>query len=95
MRKIVALFLFISLAGCTPRVEYEQSQPFASVTAIDINTATVEELDKLPGIGEKTAEAIVNHRSEHGAFRRVEHIMLVPRISERRFAELAPYLRVQ
>jgi competence protein ComEA len=59
---------------------------------ININTASREELERLPGIGEGLAARIVEHRERHGAFRRVEHLIIVRGISERRFAELRPFV---
>ena len=61
-------------------------------TRININTASREELERLPGIGEGLAARIVEHRERHGAFRRVEHLIIVRGISERRFAELRPFV---
>ena len=52
---------------------------------ININTASPEELEKLPGIGRGLAARIVAHRREYGHFRRAEHLMMVRGISERRF----------
>ena len=52
---------------------------------VNINTASPEELEKLPGIGKGLAARIVAHRNEYGRFRRVEHLMTVRGISERRF----------
>ena len=49
---------------------------------ININTATAEELQRLPGIGEVKAEAIVAWRSEYGAFRYPEELIRVPGIGE-------------
>ena len=49
---------------------------------ININTATAEELDKLPGIGEVKAAAIVKWRVEHGSFRYPEELIRVPGIGE-------------
>jgi competence ComEA-like helix-hairpin-helix protein len=65
-----------------------------SVTLININTASREELERLPGIGRGLAARIVEHRERHGAFRRVEHLIIVRGISERRFAELRPFVTV-
>ncbi|HJR08206.1 MAG TPA: helix-hairpin-helix domain-containing protein [Pyrinomonadaceae bacterium] len=59
---------------------------------ININTASREELERLPGIGRGLAARIVEHRERHGAFRRVEHLIIVRGISERRFAELRPLI---
>ena len=61
-------------------------------TRININTASREDLERLPGIGEGLAARIVEHRERHGAFRRVEHLIIVRGISERRFAELRPFV---
>lgn len=49
---------------------------------ININTASAEELDTLPGIGAVKAGAIVNWREEHGPFRYPEELILVPGIGE-------------
>ena len=84
------LFLF---AACTSRIEYDRRVAQAPSTAININTATADELERLPHIGRKTAEAIVDFRTENGPFRRVEHLMLIRGVSEKRFAELRPALR--
>jgi competence ComEA-like helix-hairpin-helix protein len=61
---------------------------------INLNTATRAELERLPGIGEGLAARIVEHRERHGAFRRVEHLIIVRGISERRFAELRAFVTV-
>ena len=63
--------------------------------AININTATVDELEKLPHIGRKTAEAIIQFRTENGPFRRVEHLHLVRGVSEKRFSEIRSMVRTQ
>ena len=65
-----------------------------TVALININTASREELERLPGIGEGLAARIVEHRERHGAFRRVEHLIIVRGISERRFAELRAFVTV-
>lgn len=57
----------------------------ANATPININTASPEELEKLPGIGRGLAARIIAHRKEYGRFRRPEHLMMVRGISERRF----------
>ena len=55
---------------------------------IDINTAGIEELKSLPGIGEKTAEKIINKRNELGSFNSVEDLMLVPGIWQQNFRKI-------
>ena len=62
---------------------------------VEINTAPASELEKLPGIGKSLAERIVAYREEHGPFRRVEHLMMVRGISEKKFRELQSLVRVE
>ncbi len=61
---------------------------------ININSATIEELTALPGVGEATATAIVAYRQQHGLFRRVEEIMNVPGIGPSKFEEFREMITV-
>jgi competence protein ComEA len=60
-------------------------QDIESAGKVDINTAEMEELKSLPGIGEKTAEKIINKRNELGAFSLLEDLMLVHGIGQKTF----------
>nr|WP_254705522.1 ComEA family DNA-binding protein [Streptomyces vilmorinianum] len=60
---------------------------------LSLNSATVEQLDTLPGVGPVLAQHIVDHRTEHGGFRSVAELREVNGIGERRFADLAPLVR--
>ena len=62
---------------------------------VDINTAGIEELKSLLGIGEKTAEKIINKRNELGSFNSVEDLMLNPGIGNKTLEKLLPNIRVQ
>lgn len=62
---------------------------------LDLNTATQEELDALPGIGPVKAEAILQYREESGPFRTVEEIMEVKGIGEKTLEQLRPYITVE
>ena len=55
---------------------------------VNINTATVEELTHLPGVGEVLAERIVAYREAHGAFRTAEELLEVDGIGESKFADM-------
>ncbi len=59
---------------------------------IDLNTATVEQLQQLPGVGPAIAKAIVSFRQKSGPFRRVEDLLAVRGISKRKLEALRPYL---
>ena len=63
--------------------------------AININTASREELEKLPNIGAKTAEKIIEHRNRFGNFRRVEHLMLIEGISDKKFRGIRNMIKVE
>lgn len=55
---------------------------------VNINTATLEELDTLPGVGEATAQAIIDDREQNGPFSSIEDLMRVSGIGEKKFAKL-------
>lgn len=61
---------------------------------VDINRATVEELDTLPGVGPTTAQAIIDHRNRNGPFRSVEDLAKVRGIGPAKLAELRPLVTV-
>jgi competence ComEA-like helix-hairpin-helix protein len=61
---------------------------------INLNTATLEQLEELPGIGPVTAKSIIDFRTKSGPFKRTEDLLAVPRISKKRFQKLAPYVTV-
>ena len=52
------------------------------ITAVNINTADIGELLKLKGVGEKTAQKIIDFRNENGSFEKPEDIMKVEGIGE-------------
>lgn len=61
---------------------------------LDLNTASVDELDVLPGIGPTTAAAIVAHRDQHGPFVSVEELLEVAGIGPAKLAALSGLIRV-
>lgn len=57
---------------------------------VSLNTATVEQLDTLPGVGPVLAQHIVDYRTQHGGFRSIDELREVNGIGDRRFADLQP-----
>ncbi len=67
----------------------------ASVTGkLDLNAATADELDTLPGVGPVTAQKILAWRAAHGRFRTVAELQEVDGIGPKSYAEIAPRVRV-
>ena len=66
----------------------------AMVTTININTASMKELDALPGIGARTAALIVEYREKNGPFKKIEELMNVRGVGEKSFLKLKSQLTV-
>ncbi len=60
---------------------------------IDLNTATLEQLDTLDGVGPATAQKILEYRQDHGGFGSVEELGQVSGIGEKRLAALRDHVR--
>lgn len=73
----------LSLSGQNAPLAF-QTQATAQ-PLININTASSEDLERLPGIGEGLAARIIAYRNQYGRFRRPEHLMMVRGISDRRY----------
>jgi competence ComEA-like helix-hairpin-helix protein len=61
---------------------------------LDLNTATLEQLERLPGIRKEIAESIVKFREKGGPFQRVEHLRAIRGISKARFEKIRLYVTV-
>ena len=62
---------------------------------INVNTASAEELQSLPGIGESKSSAIVAYRQEHGPFKTLEGLMDVPGIGPGIFASIREFISLE
>lgn len=60
----------------------------------DINTATSQQLQMLPGIGETLAQRIIDYRTEAGPFEAVEDLMNVNGIGSSKLEQIRPYIKV-
>ncbi|MEU2957150.1 ComEA family DNA-binding protein, partial [Streptomyces xanthochromogenes] len=61
---------------------------------VNLNSASVDQLDGLPGVGPVLAQHIVDYRAQHGGFRSVDELREVNGIGERRFDDLQPLVRL-
>ena len=78
---LLPLLLVASQAGAAEQSKPAGAKPATSAagpaTPVNLNTATLTQLQTLPGIGARTAEAIVEHRQKSGGFKKIEELMNV------------------
>lgn len=72
----------------------QAAQAEAAPALVSINTASAEELQALPGIGEVKAQAIVDYRQENGAFESLEDLKQVPGIGDATFDSLESLIKL-
>ncbi|GIU82814.1 MAG: helix-hairpin-helix domain-containing protein [Acidobacteria bacterium] len=96
---IFVLSMFcITLLSCGGEIVEDfsqQSQKNRTIQAknsenlIDLNSASISEIEKLPGIGEKLARRIVEHREKFGRFKRAEHVIVVKGMSDKKYRKIS------
>jgi competence protein ComEA len=84
---VATLLLVLSFA-----IAQAQKQPPAK--PIDLNVANVKELQELPGVGAVTAQRIIDMRQKSGRFHRVEDLLAVRGISQKKLDAMRPYVTV-
>jgi competence protein ComEA len=81
MMRMLVMLLALALSG-------------AAFAALNLNTATKDELVALPGIGPAKAQAIIDYRNQHGPFKSVDEIRKVKGIGEKLFLQIKPELAI-
>jgi competence ComEA-like helix-hairpin-helix protein len=71
-----------------------QAEKHPPAKPIDINLANVKELQELPGVGSVTAQRIIDLRAKSGRFHRVEDLLAVRGISQKKLDAMRPYVTV-
>ena len=93
---LLALFLAVITPAAptvvVPDAIQEAKAAAAPTQTVNINTATVQQLEALPGIGPSTAQRIVTYREKNGPFKKLEDLMNVQGIGEKSFLKLRPHL---
>jgi len=110
MNRILAGGLALALAALVSTTSFaaQTAKPASSAKAtrasrvhkaaptgkVNLNTATASELSTLPGVGEKLAARIVEHRQKTGGFKSTQELMNVKGVGEKNFTKIQSYLTV-
>ncbi len=92
--RVHVLLAVLGLLNAAPAVWAAEGEP-GLAGVVNVNTATVEELQLLPGVGEVRAKAIVEARKARGGFKRVDDLLGVKGIGDAGLERLRPYVAVQ
>jgi comEA protein len=90
----VVLRTLVFLALCSSLAANSNGQKPPPTKPINLNTATIEELEQLPGVGPVTAKDIIHFRQKSGPFRSVNDLLAVRRITKARLEKLRPYVTI-
>ena len=93
-RRVVATGLSLAMAALLLSGAAIAASKPTPTGKVNINTASVEQLTTLPGIGPKLAARIVEYRQKNGPFKKVEELMNVRGVGEKNFLKLKPQLTV-
>ena len=95
-----ALTATLMFGALTPELPHHGSLPPAlqqevPAVPVDLNQATAEKLQEIPGIGPAMAERIVEWRREHGPFEKVEDLLNIRGIGEKTLEKLRPFVKIE
>jgi competence protein ComEA len=97
MRRFTIVLFACAVLGL-PLAASAQDKPAPAAarpaTLVNLNTATMAQLETLPGVGPKTAARIVEYRQKSGGFKKIEELMNVKGIGEKAFLKLKPQITV-
>jgi len=98
MTRIVGAIVIALAMLALPAAAQESDRPSAAKPTasapLNLNTATVSQLESLPGIGARTAALIVEYRQKNGGFKKVEELMNVRGVGEKSFLKLKTLITV-
>ena len=99
-RKVLIALGLIFLCGSTLDFVFKKNQRLYESDSVrfarqvNVNRASLEELMRVPYIGEKTARKILSYRKEHGAFKDLQQIKMMQGIYPNSFEKMKCYLKI-
>ena len=94
LRRFVATGLALAMAALLVSGTAMAAGKRAPTAKVNLNTASIEQLTTLPGVGPKLAARIVEYRQKSGAFRSTQELINVQGIGEKSFAKIEAWLSV-
>jgi len=89
--RLLLSFVFLGLILSAPALAGKKKPP---AKPVNINTATSEQLQQVPGIGPATAEKILKMRKSYGPFKSVDDLLAIRGLGEKRLDKMRKYLTV-
>ena len=93
MHQVLAFILCLGLA-LAPAAAMAQKSKSTLTEKVNLNTATAEQLQTLPGIGPALAKTIIDHRAKSGKFAKIEELLNVKGVGEKKFQKIKDRLVV-
>lgn len=85
----------VQTTAAAPEPTQEETEAFSVSNKLNINTATLSQLDALPGIGPVIAQRIIDYRQNSGPFTDVEQLILVKGIGEKKLEGMIDFITVE
>ena len=98
MKHLIFVIAMTTVALCTnlvfagPDAANQLAKAEAVLQKVSVNSATLEQLDAIPGLGKKKAQAVIDHIAQHGPMQSEADLVKVKGIGEKLAAKISPYL---